>query len=339
VGALADRYGRKTACLAYCAVYALSCTTLLSNNIYVLFLGRILGGVCGTVLWSVFESWLVAEFNQLMLQDSDPILSSIFSAMTTSNTCVAIGAGIFAEWLVRWAGTAKAPFMASIVCLGLSFVAISRYWGENYGSASGKASETEGLLQQEEATPAPAAVSPLRMILRDRNILILALVSGFFEGSLFLFIFFKFPALKLSHKLAGSTDGKHATYPSTNSGLTSTRTAFRTHLRHSDVFHDVWFITLQARINIRGTFVPTKDAYGITRTCFSMLFRSWAFSRRACHAMVLLHLRVVLRYLLPRDGLAEEQARRRWLESEYLWHFAYPAKCVCCACFEHNEGR
>jgi hypothetical protein len=34
------------------------------------------------------------------------------------------------------------------------------------------------------------------------------LVSGFFEGSLFLFIFFKFPALKLSHKLAGSTDGK-----------------------------------------------------------------------------------------------------------------------------------
>jgi hypothetical protein len=151
---------------------------------------------------------MVAEFNQLMLQDADPILSSIFSAMTTANTCVAIGAGIFAEWLVRWAGTAKAPFMASIACLGLSFVAISRYWGENYGSSNRTAAETEGLLQQEEATPVPAAVSPLRTILRDRNILILALVSGFFEGSLFLFIFFKFPALKLSHKLAGSTDGK-----------------------------------------------------------------------------------------------------------------------------------
>jgi len=38
--------------------------------------------------------------------------------------------------------------------------------------------------------------------------MMLALVSGFFEGSLFLFIFFKFPALKLSHKLAGSTDGE-----------------------------------------------------------------------------------------------------------------------------------
>jgi hypothetical protein len=42
----------------------------------------------------------------------------------------------------------------------------------------------------------------------DRNILVLALTSCFFEGSLFLFIFFKFPALKLSHKLAGSKEGK-----------------------------------------------------------------------------------------------------------------------------------
>ncbi|KAF1946430.1 DUF791-domain-containing protein [Clathrospora elynae] len=206
VGALADRYGRRSACLAYCAIYTLSCATLLTNNIYILFLGRVLGGVCGTVLWSVFESWLVAEFNQLMLQDADPILSGIFSTMTTANTCVAIVAGIFAEWLVRCAGTAKAPFMASIACLSLSFVTISRYWGENYGSSNRNIAEGAGLLQQEEAAPAPATVSPLRTILRDRNILILALVSGFFEGSLFLFIFFKFPALKLSHKLAGSTE-------------------------------------------------------------------------------------------------------------------------------------
>jgi hypothetical protein len=46
----------------------------------------------------------------------------------------------------------------------------------------------------------------------DRNILVLALTSCFFEGSLFLFIFFKFPALKLSHKLSGSTEGKRPRY-------------------------------------------------------------------------------------------------------------------------------
>jgi hypothetical protein len=49
--------------------------TLLSDNIAVLFLGRILGGVSGTLLWSVFESWLVAEFNKLMLEDADADLN------------------------------------------------------------------------------------------------------------------------------------------------------------------------------------------------------------------------------------------------------------------------
>lgn len=127
-GTFADRYGRKTACLAFCVIYALSCTTLFTDNLSILFLGRILGGISGTLLWSVFESWMVAEFNQLMLSDAEPILSGIFSTMTTANTCVAIAAGILAEWLVRSAGTAKAPFLASIACLAVAFVAISRFW-------------------------------------------------------------------------------------------------------------------------------------------------------------------------------------------------------------------
>ncbi|KAL6707357.1 hypothetical protein ACN47E_004136 [Coniothyrium glycines] len=205
-GAFADRHGRRSACLAFCVIYSLSCATLFTDNINILFLGRVLGGVSGTLLWSVFESWLVAEFNQLMLQDADPILSGIFSTMTTSNTCVAIIAGIIAEWLVRVFGTAKAPFCASVGCLFLAFLAISKYWGENYGSINRDVSENASLLKEEEADPAQTTSSPLRMILRDRNILILALTSCFFEGSLFLFIFFKFPALKLAHKITGSTD-------------------------------------------------------------------------------------------------------------------------------------
>lgn len=127
-GSFADRHGRRTACLAFCVIYSLSCATLFTNNINVLFLGRVLGGISGTLLWSVFDSWLVAEFNQLMLPDADPVLSGIFSTMTTSNTCVAIIAGIIAEWLVRSFGTAKAPFCASVGCLLLAFLAISKYW-------------------------------------------------------------------------------------------------------------------------------------------------------------------------------------------------------------------
>jgi MFS family permease len=127
-GTFADRHGRRTACLAYCVIYSFSSLTLLTDNIYVLFFGRVLGGISGTLLWSVFESWLVAEFNKLMLEEADTALSAIFSMMTTSNTCVAIVAGLIAEWLVRITGTAKAPFLLSTGCLGLAFLAISKYW-------------------------------------------------------------------------------------------------------------------------------------------------------------------------------------------------------------------
>ncbi|KAJ8112101.1 hypothetical protein OPT61_g5447 [Boeremia exigua] len=202
-GTFADRYGRRTACLAYCILYSFSSFTLLADDIRVLFLGRVLGGICGTLLWSVFESWLVAEFNQLMIEDTSAVLSGIFSAMTILNSLVAICAGILAEWLVRSVGTAKAPFMASVGCLSVAFVAISKLWGENYGASHRVASENAALLQQEEAESAVITTkSTLRYILR----VVLALVSCFFEGSLFLFIFFKFPALKLAHKLAGSED-------------------------------------------------------------------------------------------------------------------------------------
>lgn len=127
-GTFADRYGRRTACLAYCVIYSFSSFTLLADDIRILFLGRILGGICGTLLWSVFESWLVAEFNQLMLEDTTSVLGGIFSAMTILNSLVAIFAGILAEGLVGLVGTAKAPFMASIGCLSLAFVAISKFW-------------------------------------------------------------------------------------------------------------------------------------------------------------------------------------------------------------------
>jgi MFS family permease len=127
-GTFADRYGRKTACLAYCTIYSFSCLTLLTDDILILFVGRILGGFSGTLLWSVFESWLVAEYNKLMLEDSASHMSGIFSMMTTLNSLVAICAGIIAEWLVSATGTAKAPFLASIGCLFVSFVAISKHW-------------------------------------------------------------------------------------------------------------------------------------------------------------------------------------------------------------------
>ena len=55
------RSGRKKAALLYVVTYALSCFTKHSPDYYVLMLGRILGGIATSLLFSAFESWVVAE--------------------------------------------------------------------------------------------------------------------------------------------------------------------------------------------------------------------------------------------------------------------------------------
>lgn len=43
-------------------------------------------------------------------------------------------------------------------------------------------------------------------LIPDKRLIALGATSCFFEGSMYIFIFFKFPALKLSHKLAGGDE-------------------------------------------------------------------------------------------------------------------------------------
>lgn len=61
VGSLADRLGRKFMAGAYVLTYSLSCLTKHSSGFRVLLVGRILGGTATSLLFSVFESWVVAE--------------------------------------------------------------------------------------------------------------------------------------------------------------------------------------------------------------------------------------------------------------------------------------
>ena len=66
IGGLADRIGRKRAALMYCAVYVSCCATKHFDNLGVLLLGRVLGGVATSLLFSVFESWMVHEHGKIL---------------------------------------------------------------------------------------------------------------------------------------------------------------------------------------------------------------------------------------------------------------------------------
>jgi MFS family permease len=128
VGSLADRHGRKLACLVFCVVYSLSCFTILFDSIFILFIGRILGGIATTLMYSVFESWMVTEYHRQHLDDAGGSLSDIFGIMTTLNGVIAIVAGLFAQAIADLSGTQTAPFMTAAVCLFLAFGYILNHW-------------------------------------------------------------------------------------------------------------------------------------------------------------------------------------------------------------------
>jgi len=55
------RRGRKKAALTYVATYVFGCCTKHFNSFSILLVGRIFCGVATSLLFSAFESWLVAE--------------------------------------------------------------------------------------------------------------------------------------------------------------------------------------------------------------------------------------------------------------------------------------
>ena len=62
-GWAADRFGRRAACLAFCAIHCIASASVLSDDVRVLAAGRLAAGVGITLLWTAFESWMVAEWN------------------------------------------------------------------------------------------------------------------------------------------------------------------------------------------------------------------------------------------------------------------------------------
>jgi MFS transporter, MFS domain-containing protein family, molybdate-anion transporter len=128
-GALADRSGRRAACLFFCIAYALSCAaTIAAPSLPLLFAGRVLGGIGTSLLFSVFDSWMVTDFHNRHLEKKGLNLSRTFGTMSTLNSVVAILSGVFSEWLVASKGTRKAPFAVSIGLLGLAWVVIYSQW-------------------------------------------------------------------------------------------------------------------------------------------------------------------------------------------------------------------
>jgi hypothetical protein len=97
-------------------------------------LGRLLGGIATSLLFSAFESWAVAAHNAAGFEES--LLSDLFTkAVFLGNGLMAIASGLVGNWLVEDLHLGPvAPFDAAIVVLLAGGAAIQLTWAENYGS-------------------------------------------------------------------------------------------------------------------------------------------------------------------------------------------------------------
>ena len=120
--------------MVFCVTYTITCMCITVPSLPVLFLGRILGGVSTSILYSAFESWLVSSSNQLALPQS--ALSNVLGRATLINGIVAAIAGVASNKLVSATLTFKAPFVASGALLVLAWIVVNRTWHENRGGTS-----------------------------------------------------------------------------------------------------------------------------------------------------------------------------------------------------------
>lgn len=137
--------GRKRLCLIFCVTYALTCGCILFPYLPILLVGRVLGGISTSILYSAFESWLISSSTGLALPQSD--LSTIMGRATLLNGFVATGAGIASNQLVSVTTSFATPFLASGALLLLAYVVIRGTWIENYGGGGGSTGATSDPFQ------------------------------------------------------------------------------------------------------------------------------------------------------------------------------------------------
>lgn len=194
IGGLADRFGRKKFAVLFCVTYMLSCMTKHFKNYNVLMVGRILGGIATSLLFSVPESWLVYEHNCRAFEPQ--WLTNTFSKSCFGNAVTAIAMGVIAQYaadakpLTQYSGDFYyggycTPFDLSLMCLGVCWLAILSTWNENYGRSANAGNQSI----------AQSFKDALTMVLRDKCILYCGLVQSLFEGSMYTFVFMWTPTL------------------------------------------------------------------------------------------------------------------------------------------------
>lgn len=206
VGGLADSCGRKKFTIAFTVIYGCSCITKHFRDFGVLLLGRLLGGISTSLLFSVFDSWLIKSHSEAGIS---AFLSKSFATAQYWNAIAAISAGLIAnkateisdlkpfgnlsvDEAIIFKGGTLMPFDIALCVLSACAILASTLWNENYGNDRSIV-ESDNEKRKHWYSD---ILNAFYTTISSKQILYTGLICSLFEGSMYIFVFMWTPAIK-----------------------------------------------------------------------------------------------------------------------------------------------
>lgn len=185
----ADQFGRKKLCMSFTVLYSVSCILKLSTSYGVLLIGRILGGIATSVLFSAFEAWYVHEHVETHDFPKEWIAVT-FAKASFWNGLMAILAGFTTNVLCDWMGFGPvAPYILAIPFLVVAGVIVMYTWNENYSGHTIKFRKLCG--------------EGFKSIVTEEKIFMLGAIESLFESVIYIIIFLWTPILEPAKPMLG----------------------------------------------------------------------------------------------------------------------------------------
>lgn len=185
LGIYVDRWGRKLGCIIFCILEIIINSLEHVNSMQLLIVGRIMGGMSTSLLFSAFESWMVTEHRKRKFPEE--LISQTNSWAASGNGIMAIVAGLLAQRACDVAGDIG-PFQVAIA-LTVVVLILCLFWAENYGSnAPSSPGESKSLWNE--------TLDVLTLCRHRPDIWCLGVSQAFFEGAVYSFVFMWVPSLQ-----------------------------------------------------------------------------------------------------------------------------------------------
>lgn len=162
------------------------------KNYYILMLGRLLGGVATSLLFSVFDAWLIRSHSDAKVKS---FLGKSFSWAVFANSIVAIISGLLANNAANamkmvevgggmYFGGYLSPFDFALVALAVCGFLAATTWEENFGEGNAASSGGDG--NGSGTHWYDGLKHAFTVTVENTDILLCGIISSLFEGSMYV---------------------------------------------------------------------------------------------------------------------------------------------------------